>query len=93
MASLPPPPPPGDVADAPRTDARAVAALLCGIGGLLIFPFILGVVAVILGRRSRRDIGQRPWALKGLGMATSGMVIGGVSVVLYLVLIFGGAGQ
>ena len=59
----------------------------------MIFPFILGVVAVILGRRSRREIAERPWALKGLGMATSGMVIGGIAVVLYLVLIFGGAGQ
>ena len=66
--------------------------MLCGIGGLLIFPFILGVVALILGRRSRREISERPWALKGLGMATSGMVIGGVAVVLYLVLIFGAAG-
>lgn len=92
MASLPPPPPPGESSAGPRTDARAIAALLCGIGGLLIFPFILGVVALLLGRRSRRDISQQPWALKGLGMATSGIVLGGLAVVLYLLLVFGVVG-
>jgi hypothetical protein len=93
MASFPPPPPSGEFSsggftNAPRTDARAVAALVCGIGGLLVFPLILGAVALILGRRSRREIQATPWALKGLGLATSGMILGGISVVLFLFLVF-----
>lgn len=93
MASFPPPPPSGEFSSGnqfgeARTDARAVAALVCGIGGLLVFPLILGAVALILGRRSRREIQATPWALKGLGLATSGMILGGISVVLFLFLVF-----
>lgn len=87
MATFPPPPPPGESFDGPRTDTRAVAALLCGVGGLLIFPLVLGVVAILLGRRSRREILARSWALRGLGMATAGMVLGALAVVLYVVLV------
>ena len=60
----------------PRTDARAVASLVCGILGLLILGLVFGAVAVILGRRSRREITEQPAVLKDLGLATAGMVLG-----------------
>lgn len=55
----------------------------------MIFGLVLGAVAFILGRRSRREISERPWALKGLGMATSGMVLGVIDVVAYFVIVIG----
>ncbi|MFZ9384751.1 MAG: DUF4190 domain-containing protein [Ilumatobacteraceae bacterium] len=88
MSSLPPPPPPGDFSSEPRTDRRAVAALVCGIGGLLLFGLVLGAAAIILGWRSRREITARPWAVRGMGMATSGMVLGAIDVVAYFVIVF-----
>lgn len=85
--SLPPPPPPGDFSAEPRTDPRAVAALVCGIGGLLLFGLVLGAAAFFLGRSSRREIAARPWAVRGSGMATSGMVLGVIDVVAYFVIV------
>jgi hypothetical protein len=87
MASLPPPPPSGEFSGAPRTDVRAVAALLCGVAGLLFFPLIFGAVALILGRRSRREIMAQPVVLKGLGLATTGIVLGSLSMALFLVIL------
>lgn len=88
MASLPPPPPDGESFGPPRTDARAVASLVCGILGLLIFPLIFGAVALVLGRRSRREIMSQPIVMKGMGMATTGIILGSVSMALFVVLIF-----
>ena len=87
MASLPPPPPNGDFSGAPRTDARAIASLVCGILGVLIVGLILGAVAVILGRRSRREIMEQPTLMKGLGLATAGMVLGVIDMAAYLFII------
>jgi hypothetical protein len=87
MSSFPPPAPSGEFAGGPRLDARAVASLVCGIGGLLIFGLVLGAVAFFLGRRSRREISERPWMLRGSGVATAGMVLGMVDVVAYFVIV------
>ena len=87
MPSLPPPPPNGDFSNSPRTDARAVAALVCGVLGLLILPLVFGAVAVILGRRSRQEISEQPLALKGLGLATAGVVLGAIDVVVFVIFV------
>lgn len=88
MASLPPPPPDGHASGLPRTDARAIASLVCGILGLLILGLVFGAVAVILGRRSRREIMEQPAVLKGLGLATAGMVLGAIDMAAYLFIVF-----
>lgn len=87
MSAFPPPAPYGDASNEARTDGRAIASLVCGIVGLLFFGLILGVLAFILGRRSRRDITERPWALKGLGLATAGMVLGMLDVLFFVVFV------
>ena len=87
MPSLPPPPPNSDFSNSPRTDARAVAALVCGVLGLLILPLVFGAVAVILGRRSRQEISEQPLALKGLGLATAAVVLGAIDVVVFVIFV------
>jgi hypothetical protein len=71
--------------DAP-TSGKALAAMLTGIFGLLLFP--LAIVAIILGHMSRSEIRKSNGHLKGDGMATAGLVMGyGAIAVVTLILI------
>ncbi len=98
--NLPPPPPTAPPPPAgyqygqglpARNDGRAVAALVCGIVGLLFGGFILGVIAIVLGVMGRNAIRSSGGTLKGAGMATAGIVLGifdifaGVFVFIWLV--------
>jgi hypothetical protein len=64
----------------------AVAALVLGIAGL-IFNF-LGILAIIFGAIANGQINRDP-ELGGKGMAIAGLVLGIVTIVLWiLVLVF-----
>ena len=68
----------------PRTNALAVAALVCGIGQF--FTLGLGTIpAVILGHMSHRQI--RRTGEQGSGMATAGLVLGWIGVALWVIFI------
>ena len=72
-----PPQPP-----APRTNAMAVASLVCGLASLTLLPlFVLQVLAVIFGHKAMRQIKQDPKSERGRGMALAGLVVGYVAVV------------
>jgi hypothetical protein len=66
-------------------NGMAVAGLVCGIGGILIFGVVLGVLAVVFGSiglaRANRGAGHRR-------MAISGIVLGGAGIV-YWALVLG----
>ena len=67
----------------------AVAALVCGIAGLLLFflavpsivALVLGLVAASKGKRS----GGGPGA--GLGMARAGWILGAIGVALFALIV------
>ena len=63
------------------TSGNAIASLVLGIAGLVIFPLVPSILAIVLGRSAKRDIRQRP-GLGGEGLATAGIVLGWVGVVL-----------
>jgi hypothetical protein len=67
-----------------RSNGLAIASLVCGIVGLLVFAIILGPLAVIFGgvglSRANSGAGHR-------GMAIAGIVLGIVDVLLFVVLI------
>lgn len=71
-----------------RYNGMAIASLVLGIvgiffNGLYLVPSILAIIFGILGRSQiRRDPSQR-----GMGMATAGLVLGIVFLVLYLLVI------
>lgn len=88
MSSIPPPPLPSGQTNHPR----AVAALVCGIVGLIFFGIILGVVAIVLAYQARNAIRSEPLRFKGDGLAIAGMVIGIIDVVAYIAIIAGGVG-
>lgn len=86
----PPPPPPGSEALAyppgsgaatTRNSGKAVASLVCGIVGIIIFPFVLSVLAIIFGAIARGETGRDP-TLGGRGMATAGLILGIIGVAL-----------
>jgi len=69
----------------------AVAALVLGIAGLTVLPFISSIFAVIFGYMARREIRQRPAETSGDGVAVAGIVLGWVGIgVLILALVGGG---
>jgi hypothetical protein len=72
-----------------QTSGKAIASLILGIGGFLILPIVLSVLAIILGRSAKREIAERP-GLGGEGLATAGIVLGwcGVAVVLVGIVLF-----
>ena len=72
------PPPPG-------TNGKAVAALVCGVGGL--FVGLTAIPAVVLGHMARREI--RRTGEQGGAMALTGLVLGYVISVAMLVALVG----
>ncbi|MFE0749418.1 DUF4190 domain-containing protein [Gordonia sp. NPDC058843] len=73
------------------TNGKAIAALICGIVGVvsliacLFFSFFLsipvGIAAVVLGFMARRDIEQSGGTQSGSGMGLAGIITGSLAIV------------
>jgi len=73
--------PPGAQAPAQaRTSGMAVAGLVCGIGGIVLAPFVLGILGIVFGSIGLRDTGRDP-DLAGRAIAAWGLALGIVSLV------------
>lgn len=74
--------------DSRDTSAAAVAALVLGILGFLVpfgcLPF--GMPAILIGVIASHRIDRSTGRLSGQGMATAGIVLGIISVILWLVI-------
>lgn len=80
------PPPPVPYMGEPETSGKALASMVTGIFGLLLFP--IGIAAIILGHISRTEIRKSNGRLKGDGMATAGLVMGyGTFAIIPFILI------
>jgi hypothetical protein len=66
-----------------RTNGLAIASLICGIVGLLLFNVILGPIAIVLGVVSLKQAVTRGRA----GMAKAGIILGIIDLVIFGVLI------
>jgi hypothetical protein len=69
-----------------RTSGKAIAALVLGIVSLFIFGVIAGVIAVVLAVQARKEIDADP-SLGGRGMATAGLVLGIIGIVLWALVL------
>jgi hypothetical protein len=64
----------------PPASTEAVVALVCGI--LLCLGPFTGVPAIVAGFMARKAARHRPQAVGGIGMATAGIVLGMLNLVL-----------
>ncbi len=69
---------------AQRTEGYAIASLVLGIVGLVAFPVVPSILAIVFGISARRRIRQDA-TLTGEGLATAGIVLGVVELVLVAV--------
>jgi hypothetical protein len=69
------------------TNGLAIAALVCGIVGILILNVILGPLAFIFGLVSRNQIKRAGGRQKGEGMAIAGIVLGPIDLVLGILVL------
>jgi hypothetical protein len=80
------PPPSYGYPQPPRqqSNGMAIASLVCGIVGLIVFGIVLGPLAIIFGGvgLSRANRGA-----SGKGMAIAGLVLGCIATVVAIVLI------
>ena len=88
--SEPPPPPPQSgqqpsYGGAPQqgTNSKAIWSLVLGILGVVCCGFITGIPALILGNMARKEIDAGQGT--GRGMATAGLVLGIIAVVLGII--------
>ena len=92
----PPPGAPGGYGQAPAQNSPlAIVSLVLGIVGFLCCGlFLFSVGALITGFLARKQIAESQGRLKGAGMATAGLILGAVAIVvgiIYWVLIVAGA--
>ena len=79
------------VAETRGKSGKATASLVCGIVGVLAAPFIpllgwiLGGIALGLGITARSQIRAR--GLSGMGLATSGVILGGMAILLGIAIV------
>jgi hypothetical protein len=67
-----------------QSNGMAIAGMVCGIVGILIFSVILGPLGIIFGGigLSRANAGA-----SGRGMARAGIILGIIDIVLFVVIL------
>ena len=69
---------------APReSSSMAIISLIAGILGLFMIPVIGSIVAIITGGMAKRDIRASSGTIGGEGLATAGVVMGWIGLVLW----------
>ena len=69
----------------PKTSSAAILSLIFGIFAWLGIFGLGGILAIILGYIARKKIRQSRGLLTGDGLATAGLVLGYINVVLFLI--------
>lgn len=64
----------------------AVASLICGLAGLVLFSIILGPLAIIFGAIGLAKANKNPVGA-GKGLAIAGLVFGVIDLVLFFVML------
>lgn len=68
------------------TSTLAVVSLISGIVGIFFLPLIGGIVAIMTGNMARKETASFPPTASGNGMATAGMTLGWVSLLLWMIV-------
>jgi type IV pilus assembly protein PilA len=68
-----------------QTDGKATASMIFGILSITCFWIFAGIPAVILGHMAKSNIAKSMGRLKGDGMATAGLIMGYLSIVVGII--------
>jgi hypothetical protein len=71
-----------------QTSTLAVVSLVFGILAWILVPVIGAIVAIITGHMARSEIRRSGGAIEGDGLAVAGLVLGYVSLLLGLAVLF-----
>jgi len=73
---------------APRqTSSYAIVALVAGILGWTLLPFLGSLAAIIFGHMGRAEIRRSNGQLDGDGLAVTGLVLGWLSVAMWVLVV------
>jgi hypothetical protein len=72
---------------ATSTSSSAIWALVCGIAGFFLCGLILGIAAINLGNKAKKEIDASRGEIGGSGLATAGIVLGVIDLVAWALLI------
>lgn len=64
-----------------KTNGMAIASFVCSLVGIILFGFIMGILAISLGVSARKRIEVFNNNEKGKGLALAGIIIGIVDIV------------
>ncbi|HOE35194.1 MAG: DUF4190 domain-containing protein [Chloroflexi bacterium] len=68
------------------TSPWSIVSLISGISSYLVLPFLGGIIALITGYVARREIKSSNGALSGSGMATAGLWLGWINIILCVIV-------
>lgn len=67
--------------------SHATSSMICGIVGLFFFGFVLGPVAICLGVSAKKEISNNADGIDGDCQATTGIVLGVIDTVWWVILV------
>ena len=73
----------------PKTSGKATTSLALGVGSLVLFcvGFLLGIPAIIVGMRARKEIRNSQGRLSGDGLALGGIITGVLGTLIGLAVV------
>jgi Domain of unknown function (DUF4190) len=66
----------------PRTSTLAIVSIVTGIASWIIIPFLGAIIAIVTGHMAKSEIRGSAGELTGDGLATVGLVLGYIQIVL-----------
>jgi hypothetical protein len=70
-----------------KNSGMAVASLVLGIVGMVFFPFVPSILAIIFGVIGTGQVKKSNGLLKGKGLATAGIILGIIAIVIVIIVI------
>jgi hypothetical protein len=71
----------------PTASGKATAALILGILGIVFCPIVFSVLALVFGHQGRNEIDGSGGRISGRGLATAGIILGWIGIVIWGLLI------
>lgn len=69
------------------TSGLAIGSVIASIAGLLFCLFVGQIIGIVLGHMARKEIRQSGGSLEGEGLATAGIIIGWIGIVIDFLLV------